>query len=281
MSTPSSNSHVRPQFTRIDGLSIRFAESEARRQDAILLSPWPESVFAFAQPWSQLAENAHLVAVDPPGFGQSERREALMNPKAMGEFIVRVADVFELENPHLVGPDIGTSSVLFAAASQPGRFRTLVVGSGGAAVPLQLAGPLKEWVEAPDLEPYRELDGRQVVTATLTTIKGYTPSQEIRDDYLSSYAGERFVETMSYARSYPEWLPVLGELLPGIHTPVRIVAGSKDQVVPPVNAEFLHERLPRSRVDFIDGAGHFCWEEQPDEYAALVTNWWNEGNASV
>ncbi|MFD3486182.1 alpha/beta fold hydrolase [Streptomyces sp. NPDC058665] len=238
-------------------------------------------MFAFAQSWAQLAENTHLVAVDPPGFGQSERREALMNPKAMGEFVVRVADAFELGNPHLVGPDIGTSSALFAAASQPGRFRTVVVGSGGAAVPLQLAGPLKEWVEASDLEPYRQMDGRQVVTATLATIEGYTPSPEIRDDYLSSYADDRFFRTMSYARSYPELLPVLGDLLPDIHTPVRIVAGSQDQVVPPVNAEFLHDRLPRSRVDFIDGAGHFCWEEKPDEYAALVTDWWNEGHASV
>ena len=40
----------------------------------------------------------------------------------------------------------GTSSSLFAAAAQPGRFRTVVVGSGGAAVPLELTGVLKDWV---------------------------------------------------------------------------------------------------------------------------------------
>jgi pimeloyl-ACP methyl ester carboxylesterase len=38
----------------------------------------------------------------------------------------------------------------------------------------------------------------------------------------------------------------------------------------------LHQRLPHSRVDLIPGAGHFCWEEKPAEYAALVTEWWNE-----
>jgi len=56
----------------------------------------------------------------------------------MSEFVIRVADAFGLENPHVVGPDIGTSAGLFAAASSPGRLRSLVVGSGGAAVPLQL-----------------------------------------------------------------------------------------------------------------------------------------------
>lgn len=265
---------VRPQFTTIDGLSVRFAEGGHGDQDAILLSPWPESVYAFEPSWEQLGAHAHLVAVDPPGFGKSEYRASLLNPKAMGDFIIRIADTFGLANPHVVGPDIGTSSSLFAAAAQPGRFRTVVVGSGGAAVPIQVTGVLKDWVEATDLEPYRQFGGRNIVEIALGTIAGYTPSAEIREDYLSAYEGDRFAETIPYAQSYREFLPLLAEVLPTIQTPVRIVAGADDQVVPPVNAEFLDQRLPHSRVDLIAGAGHFCWEERPAEYAALVTGWW-------
>jgi pimeloyl-ACP methyl ester carboxylesterase len=33
--------------------------------------------------------------------------------------------------------------------------------------------------------------------------------------------------------------------------------------VPPVNAEFLHERLPHSKLDIIN-AGHFTWEVGAD-----------------
>ena len=267
---------VRPQFTTIDGLAVRFAEGGQGDHDAILLSPWPESVYAFEPSWEQLAARAHLVAVDPPGFGKSDYRESLMNPKAMGDFIIRIADTFGLDNPHVVGPDIGTSSSLFAAAAQPGRFRSVVVGSGGAAVPIQVTGVLKDWVEATDLEPYRRFGGRNIVEIALSTIAGYTPAAEIREDYLSAYQGDRFADTIPYAQSYREYLPQLAELLPRIQTPVRIVAGAEDQVVPPVNAEFLGERLPRSRVDLIPGAGHFCWEEKPAEYAALVTEWWAE-----
>lgn len=267
---------IDPQFTTIDGLSIRYAESGPGRHDAILLSPWPESVYAFEQCWAKLAEHAHLLAVDPPGFGDSEYRESLMNPKAMGEFIIRIADAFGLENPHLVGPDIGTSSCLFAAAAAPGRFSSAVVGTGAAAVPLQVTGVLREWVEAPDLEPYRQLGGRKIVEIALSTIEGYTPSEEIREDYMSCYEGDRFARTVPYAQSYLEYLPRLADLLPDISTPVRVVQGSDDQVVPPVNAEFLAHRLPHSRVDLIPGAGHFCWEEKPDEYASLVTSWWEE-----
>src|SRR2546421_9227741 len=108
------------QFRTIDGLSIRFAESEDRDDHALLLSPWPESLLAFEPTWSRLAEPTHLVAIDLPGFGHSERRAALLSPRAMGDFVVKVADAFGLENPHVVGPDVGTGASLFAAASHPG-----------------------------------------------------------------------------------------------------------------------------------------------------------------
>ena len=97
----------------------------------------------------------------------------------------------------------------------------------------------------------------------------------VREDYLASYEGERFVESMRYVRTYPTELPVLRDLLPEIQTPVQIIAGARDPAVPPVNAEYLHERLPKSKLDIID-AGHFTWEDAADEYAALVTSWWRE-----
>lgn len=270
----AADSPIRPRTRTIDGLTVRFAESAPAAQDAILLSPWPESIFAFDQVWARLAREAHLVAVDPPGFGGSDRSEALLSPKAMGDFVLKVADAFSLERPHIVGPDIGTSSVLFAAASRPGRFSSVVVGSGGAAVPLDLTGVLKEWVEAPDLEQYRRIDGRDVVDIALSTIEGYQPPDHIREDYRTSYAGEGFAESMRYARAYPEQLPELGALLPTINVPVRVVQGDRDQVVPAANAEYLGRLLPHSQVDFLP-AGHFCWEEKPAEYAGLVADWWN------
>ena len=85
---------------------------------------------------------------------------------------------------------------------------------------------------------------------------------------------------MRYVRTYPTELAVLRALLPEIQTPVQIIAGARDAAVPPVNAEFLHERLPNSKLDIVD-AGHFTWEEAADEYAALVNSWWSGGYADI
>jgi pimeloyl-ACP methyl ester carboxylesterase len=275
------NDYIQPRFRTIDGLAIRSAESEQREDHALLLSPWPESLYAFEPIWLRLAEHAHLVAVDLPGFGRSQRSDALLSPRAMGKFVARLADAFGLENPHVVGPGTGTGALLFAAALHPGRFRTLVVGSGCSAVPLQLGSTLKEWVEAPDLKGYRRADSRQIVDHALTTqIERYALPDHVREDYLFSYDGDRFVESMRYVRSYPSELPILQDLLPQIPTPVQIIAGARDRAVPPVNADYLHERLPTSKLDVID-VGHFVWEDAADEYAALVACWWSGGNSST
>src|SRR5262249_12082506 len=71
----------------VDGLSVRYAEGGQDGPDAIVMSPRPESVYAFEPAWPHLAAAARLVAIDPPGFRGSDYRQTLMNPKAMGHFI--------------------------------------------------------------------------------------------------------------------------------------------------------------------------------------------------
>jgi pimeloyl-ACP methyl ester carboxylesterase len=267
-------------FRVIDGLTVRFAQSEDRDDHALLLSPWPESLFAFEQMWARLAEHTHLVAIDLPGFGHSQRRDALLAPRAMGDFIIHAADAFGLEHPHVIAPDVSTAAALFAAAAYPVRFRSLVASGGVTAVPLQLGGWLKDWVEAPDLDTFRRADPRPIIAGALADIKRYALPDSICDDYLSSYQGNRFAESMRYVRSYPSELPALADLLPQIQTPVQIIAGAHDPVVPPANAAFLAERLPHSKLDIVD-AGHFTWEEAAGEFAALVTTWWDGGYAAT
>jgi len=268
MSMPLSTS-IEPQFRSIDGVRIRYAATAGLQEPAVLLtSPWPESLYAFAPIWASLAKHARLFAIDLPGFGASERREDLLSPRAMGEFLAKLIAEADLGTPHIVAPDVGTSAALFAAAAHPGLIASVIVGTGGAAVPLQLGEPLASWVLDPDLDKYRRMDPRAIVNTAVDTIAGGIPD-DIHADYLACYAGDRFVESMRYVRRYPEELPALAQLLPHIATPITIINGRYDRVVPLANAEFLDERLPNSHVVVIEG-GHFIWEEAPAEYASSL-----------
>jgi pimeloyl-ACP methyl ester carboxylesterase len=257
------------RFQTVAGVRIRYADSGTSQKPVVVLtSPWPESVYAFAPMWPSLSDHARLFAIDLPGFGASERREDLLSPRAMGEFLAQLIAEADLGTPPIVAPDVGCAAALFAAAAYPERIASATVGAGGAAVPIQLGEPLASWVLDPDLDKYRRMDPRVIVGAALDTIAGGIPD-DIRADYLACYDGDRFAESMRYVRRYPEELPVLAGLLPQITVPVTIINGRHDRVVPLSNAEFLDQRLPTSRQVIID-AGHFAWEEAPAQYAQAV-----------
>jgi pimeloyl-ACP methyl ester carboxylesterase len=274
----SLTASIQPQFQTIDGLKIRYADTGGPRDPTLLLtSPWPESLYAFAPMWATLADHARLFAVDLPGFGASERRDDLLSPRAMGGFLAKLLSEVDLGRPHIVAPDVGTSAALFAAATHAERFASVTVGTGGAAVPLELGEPLHSWVLDPDLDKYRRVDPHVIVNTAIDTIAGGV-ADDIRADYLACYEEDRFVESMRYVRRYPEELPALAELLPEIATRVTIINGRHDRVVPVANAEFLDERLPNSRLRIID-AGHFVWEEAPTEYAWIILDSITGGDA--
>jgi pimeloyl-ACP methyl ester carboxylesterase len=104
--------HVR--IRTIDRVRIRYADSgSSDRPAAVLPGPWPESVYAFALIWASLAEHAHLSAVDLPSFGASERREDLLSPRAVGEFLAQLIAEAGLGAPRIVAPDVGTAAAVW------------------------------------------------------------------------------------------------------------------------------------------------------------------------
>jgi len=228
------------QFRDVDGVRIRYADSGGAHDATILLtSPWPESVYAFTPMWGTLGQHARLFAIDLPGFGASERREDLLSPRAMGAFLADLIVEVDLATPHILAPDVGTSAALFAAAAHPERIASLIVGTGGVAVPLQLGEPLKTWVLDPDLDKYRQMDPRAIVGAAVDTIAGGVPD-DIRADYLDCYDGDRFVESMRYVRTYPKELAPARRAAAADHD-----AGHADQRQPRRRRAARQRRVPR------------------------------------
>lgn len=265
--------HMTAQERRADGLTIRFAENGAGGDETIpLLSPWPESLFTWNTIRPRLADAAQLVAIDLRGFGQSERRADLMSPRAMGGFLRRLVEEWGLGHPHAVGPDVGTGAVLFAASEDDELSAGAVVGSGGASFPLEVTGALQQIIEAVDLGEFEGVDGRDIVAGALQDIERHALPEAVREDYLDSYAGDRFVRSAAYVRAYPTDLPVLAERLGEMRTPVQIIAGRRDVLVPPSDAELLHKRLPDSKLDVLD-TGHFMWEDGAEDYLRLTSAW--------
>src|SRR6266853_1651899 len=257
------------EWRTIDGLRIRSAKGGAGGEKVLLLSPWPESIFAFSPVWDGLTQQFDVLALDLPGFGQSEGRDDLFAPQKMGEFIATAIDAFGLTSTHAVGPDIGTPSLLFGALSRPELFRSLVLGAGAATFPLVVEGNLKSMIEATALPP---LNASEVMPRFLGSILGYAVPRFVRDDYLASYESDRLTRSAALVRAYPKDLAALAPRLASIEVPAAIVVGRNDPYGLAGDAALLRERLPHARLDVLE-AGHCVWEERAPEFESIVTQW--------
>jgi pimeloyl-ACP methyl ester carboxylesterase len=274
-------SEINMQTRKADGLRIRYAETDAHDEPTLLLlSPWPESIYAWEQLWPRLSSVGHALAVDLPGFGHSEGRVDLFSPQAMGRFLVGLIDEWELGAPHVFGPDIGGPAALFAAAESPSSLTSAVIGNGATAHPLEVDGNLKELIANPDFESLLALDGAEVTEQSMAMHETYEVSAAALEDYMTSYAGSRFGESARFVRNYPTDLALLEGLLPQIKTPVKIINSDHDPMVPLSNAEYLNERLPRCELTVLD-AGHFVWEDKADAYGDAALAWLEGGFARV
>jgi pimeloyl-ACP methyl ester carboxylesterase len=267
-------SPLSPLFRVCDGVRVRFADNKADSSAVTVLmsSPWPESLWAFRRIWDRVSAVARVVAIDLPGFGHSDGRPELMAPDAMGTFLARLIDEWDLGAPHLVAPDVGTAAALFLAANAPDRVTSLTIGGGAVRFPIDAGGALKDVIEAPSLDVIRALDARSNIGLAVEAAAGADSEPAVHEDYVSAYDLGRFAESARFVRHYPEQNPVLRDLLPSLSTPAQIIAGRDDELVPWSNNEYLAELLPNSEIHPLD-AGHFAWEQASGDYGRLVVDW--------
>ena len=278
--TPSA-SPITTYFRVCDGVRVRFADTRADSNvTMLLLSPWPESVWAFRRIWDRLSPLGRVVAIDLPGFGHSDGRPDLIAPDATGEFLARLIDEWGLGAPHIVGPDVGTAAALFLAAKSAEHVTSLTIGGGAARVPIDAGGALKDTIEAPSLDVIRAQDARTNIGYAVESVAGRETEPDVHEDYVSAYDLGRFAESARFVRHYPEQNLILRDLLPAITTPIQILAGRDDDLVPWSNNQYLKDLLPNSEIHPLD-AGHMAWEQASGEYGRLVADWVSGGYRRV
>jgi pimeloyl-ACP methyl ester carboxylesterase len=119
---------------------------------------------------------------------------------------------------------------------------------------------------------YGEPDGGAQVVGTITRLTRKTPPAEAMEDFRLSSLGRRWGEAADYVRAYPRDLPRLQALLPMVTTPVLVISGRDDPIVPPANGELLARNLPHAAHRVFD-AGHFVWEDDAAGYMDAVSAW--------
>jgi pimeloyl-ACP methyl ester carboxylesterase len=266
-----------PTETRkIAGRNIRLAE--AGPVDAplvVLLSPFPESILSYTGCWEALTEKCRVIAIDLPGFGASEGDRKDMNPSAQGAHLAAIFDELDLQNIHLVAPDVGMAAGLDYVLNHNHRLASLAVGHGiGAPGPFKIAFMTNMLAKFGFMRFTTGLLGAGPLiafTSKIGAIRNKANAKQM-DDYKRSYSG-RAREVVHWFKDFRSRAKELSTRVNEIELPTLIFWGELDVLFDSSNAEHLHAALPQSKLQILPEAGHTSWADQPEMFADMIVEW--------
>ena len=254
------------------GISYRQA-GPADGPAALLLHGFPESSYMWRAPLEAAgAIGWRAVAPDLPGFGDSP-------PDRPGTWEHQVESVeafresLSLGSVVLVAHDWGGLIGLRWACEHPEAVRGLVIsGSGffpdgkwhGMARGLREEGTGEKLVADMTRESFGALMTWAAPGIDNTTInefwKGFE-GDERRRSHLELYRSGDFEKLRPYEGRLAE-----------LKVPTLLLWGEDDQFAPVAGAHRFKAEIPHAELVVMEGAGHFVWEEQPDESAAELAH---------
>ena len=278
------NVAIPTRFETIGGRQIRLAEAGPTGAPlVVLLSPFPESILSFAGSWEALTANFRVIAIDLPGFGQSEGDRSDMSPKALGIHLATFFAELDLHDVHLVAPDVGMGAALAYAIDHDHRLASMAVGHGpGAPGNFKLAMMIGLLAKSGVMRTSTAMLGAGPLiafSAKIGKIRSRSNAVQV-DDYKTSYSG-RAGEVIHWFADFRNKAADLAKDVGQIDVPTLIFWGDHDVLFDPSNAEELHRALPKSELRILPEAGHFSWSDQPELFASMITDWVNAGHTDL
>ncbi len=211
---------------------------------------------------TRLGEAVPVLAIDLPGHGESDPIPEV-SVERYAEAAYRLLDCLEIEPVAVAGHSLGGAVSMALAARHPERVAGLVLLATCAKLP-ERGGSLEStywWLPrslrerlflriaegllfAPGANPRAIRSGMEDIRAC--------PRETIRKDIAAATAMD------------------LRDVAQALRVPTRIVCGDQDRLIPPSLSRRLHELIPGSRLEILEGAGHMLPLERPEQISRAI-----------
>lgn len=260
------------QLARAAGLAYRSAGDSPDRV-AVLVHGYPESSYMWRDALPALqAAGWRALAPDLPGYGDSEPDPPgtwERHVEALGRFVREL----ELGPVALVTHDWGVPIGLRWACDHPGAVRALAISDGGFFSDRRwhdLANVMRTPDEGERLvRSYTREGFAQALRAVCSGM-----SDRALDEYWKAFADDtRRMGHLELYRSgdFEKLIPYEGRLA-ALPVPALILWGGQDRFASVQMAHRFHSELPDSELTIFDGAGHFVWEDEPEQTTRVLVD---------
>jgi len=250
-----------PSRVEIDGISVRIARVGAPADPAdlpvVVLHGWGASLEAVAPIVDSLAAETEVLALDLPGFGESDDPPGVWGSDDYADFVAALLAHEGIDRCHLVGHSRGGAIAICIASARPELVDRIVL------------------CDSAGLRPKRGMGYRlRVGLAKLGRLLGLLgpPGRRLQERIRGRVASADYLEASEAMRGTFRRVIAedLSERLPLVASSCLLVWGSEDADTPLWMGERMEQLLPDGALVVLDGAGHYAYADRPAVFARTV-----------
>ena len=223
----------------------------------VILHGWGAHIEAVGPILAGLDGAADVIALDLPGFGESDPPPEAWDVDCYARFMIHFLDEMGVDRAHLVGHSHGGRVSIALAADEPQRVgRLLLIDSAG--IP-----PKRGW-------RYR----RRVAVAKLGRVAGKlgAPGRRLQERMRARVASRDYLEASEAMRGTFRAV-IAADLtgrMPRIRASTLLVWGDRDDDTPPWMGRRMEELIPDAGLVVLEGAGHYSYADAPGQFGAVA-----------
>lgn len=255
----------KPKVAKIGGIkTLYFDEGEG---EVVI---FVHGLGGYKENWTFVLERLkgfRTIAIDLPGFGESEKPNLDYSIDFFAEHIFKFMDVLSIDSASIVGNSMGGAIAIIFAARHPQRVKKLIlVDSAGLKI-----RPQASVFKAPS-ELLRPVPEVMELMIKMLFAKPNPVAEEMLEHAVKAWWGSEdwYDRASAYMKSSKAVFKFNAEgMLEKIICPTLIIWGEKDLLIPAYVADEFHARIKGSRKIIID-AGHVPMLEEPDKFTKAL-----------
>jgi len=244
----------------IEGLHINYID-EGKGNDVLLLHGWGGSIQTMMPIYNVLKDKCRVIAIDLPGFGESDIPKAAWNSYDYAQFIKKFIEKLGLKNIILFGHSHGGRISIILSSRYNVVKKLILIDSAGI-------------ISKRNMKYYIKVYSFKFMKKLYTSFsRGNTKEQKL-DKFYKKFGSVDYRESQGIMRQ--TMVKVINDnlidLLSLIKVPTLLIWGENDQDTPLYMGKMMEERISDSGLVILKGAGHYSYIDCYDQFKAVINS---------
>ena len=257
----------------LDGITLHYTD-EGTGEPVVLLHGFPLSTELWKPQRAALTATYRVIALDLRGHGRSDPPHGASSIGMYADDVVAILDELGIGQATVAGLSMGGYVVMALLRRHPERVQGVMLLATKAPGDTEAGKQGRN-----DMIALAEAEGAASVAEKMLpkmlTERTRTENPDLVEfvrTMMASTPVEGIVGALTALRDRPDSTETLSTL----RLPALILAGANDELIPPAEAESMHQAITGSRLQIVPDAAHLLNLEQPEIVNAAMLSFLDE-----